>query len=196
MSLATPKHFLRGLRSSFLVEPGELLVGMDGDFHCLPWRGEKASLNQRVCKISLTIPLLETISSLRLTWLPQRHPRATSSVTVKHLSSRTIGDIPLPLPPLGEQIEIVAEIEKQFTRLEAGVAALRRVQANLKRYRAAVLKAACEGRLVPTEAEWKQTVLGEVLVGIEAGRSFKCEERPPKCNEVGVVKVSAVTWGT
>lgn len=46
----------------------------------------------------------------------------------------------------------MAEIEKQFTRLEAGVAALRRVQANLKRYRAAVLKAACEGRLVPTEA--------------------------------------------
>jgi len=47
----------------------------------------------------------------------------------------------------------VAEIEKQFTRLDAGVAALRRVQANLKRYRAAVLKAACEGQLVPTEAE-------------------------------------------
>jgi type I restriction enzyme S subunit len=54
---------------------------------------------------------------------------------------------------LPEQRRIVAEIEKQFTRLEAGVAALRRVQANLKRYRAAVLKAACEGKLVPTEAE-------------------------------------------
>lgn len=58
----------------------------------------------------------------------------------------------LLVPPLPEQRRIVAEIEKQFTRLEAGVAALRRVQANLKRYRAAVLKAACEGRLVPTEA--------------------------------------------
>jgi type I restriction enzyme S subunit len=57
------------------------------------------------------------------------------------------------LPPLAEQKQIVAEIEKQFTRLEAGVSALKRVQANLKRYRAAVLKAACEGRLVPTEAE-------------------------------------------
>jgi len=57
------------------------------------------------------------------------------------------------LPPLGEQRQIVAEIEKQFTRLEAGVAGLRRVHANLKRYRAAVLKAACEGKLVPTEAE-------------------------------------------
>jgi type I restriction enzyme S subunit len=61
--------------------------------------------------------------------------------------------LPIPVPPLPEQRRIVAEIEKQFTRLEAGVAALRRVQANLKRYRAAVLKAACEGRLVLTEAE-------------------------------------------
>ena len=59
----------------------------------------------------------------------------------------------LPLAPLAEQHRIVSEIEKQFTRLDASVAALRRVQANLKRYRASVLKAACEGKLVPTEAE-------------------------------------------
>lgn len=61
--------------------------------------------------------------------------------------------IPLLVPPESVQRQVVAEIEKQFTRLDAGVAALRRVQANLKRYRASVLKAACEGRLVPTEAE-------------------------------------------
>jgi type I restriction enzyme, S subunit len=60
---------------------------------------------------------------------------------------------PLPLAPLSEQQRIVAEIETQFTRLEAGVAALTRAQANLRRYKASVLKAACEGRLVPTEAE-------------------------------------------
>ena len=59
----------------------------------------------------------------------------------------------LLIPPLDEQRRIVAEIEKQFTRLEAGATALRQVQAKLKRYRAAVLKAACEGSLVPTEAE-------------------------------------------
>ncbi len=68
-----------------------------------------------------------------------------------------LGALPIPLPPPDEQQRIVAEIEKQFTRLEAGVAALRRVQANLKRYRAAVLKAACEGRLVPTEAELQKS---------------------------------------
>ena len=64
-----------------------------------------------------------------------------------------LAEYPIPLPPLGEQRRIVAEIEKQFTRLDASVAALKRVQANLKRYRAAVLKTACEGSLVPTEAE-------------------------------------------
>ena len=65
----------------------------------------------------------------------------------------------VPVPSLAEQRRIVGEIEKQFTRLEAGVAALQRVQANLKRYRAAVLKAACEGRLVPTEAELQKSVV-------------------------------------
>jgi type I restriction enzyme S subunit len=101
----------------------------------------------------------------------------------------------IPLPEPDEQRRIVAEIEKQFTRLEAGVAALRRVQANLKRYRAAVLKAACEGRLVPPEKPWNTTDLGKVLTRIKAGKSFRCEERPPNSNEIGVVKVSAVTWG-
>ena len=59
----------------------------------------------------------------------------------------------VPAPPPAEQYKIVAEIEKQFSRLDEAVANLKRVKANLKRYKAAVLKAAVEGRLVPTEAE-------------------------------------------
>ena len=77
----------------------------------------------------------------------------TGAVGLRRVPKSYLEQQPIPLPPLPEQRRIVAEIEKQFTRLEAGVAALRRVQANLKRYRAAVLKAACEGRIVPTEAE-------------------------------------------
>ena len=79
-----------------------------------------------------------------------------SGTTRLKLPQGPMKQIPLLVPPLPEQLRIVAEIEKQFTRLEAGVAALRRVQANLKRYRAAVLKAACEGKLVPTEAELRK----------------------------------------
>jgi type I restriction enzyme S subunit len=64
-----------------------------------------------------------------------------------------IGTYELLVAPRKEQDRIVDEIEKQFTRLDAATTALKRVQDNLKRYRASVLKAACEGRLVSTEAE-------------------------------------------
>jgi type I restriction enzyme S subunit len=53
----------------------------------------------------------------------------------------------VPVAPLNEQERIVAKIEELFSDLDAGVAALERAKANLKRYRAAVLKAAVEGKL-------------------------------------------------
>ncbi|MBN1641969.1 MAG: restriction endonuclease subunit S [Anaerolineae bacterium] len=59
----------------------------------------------------------------------------------------------IPLAPTKEQRRIVDAIEAQFSRLDAAVAALERAKANLERYRASVLQAACEGRLVPTEAD-------------------------------------------
>ena len=75
-----------------------------------------------------------------------------SGTTVKGIRLETLRQLPIPLAPLREQREIVAEIEKQFSRLDEAVANLQRVKANLKRYKASVLKAAVEGRLVETEA--------------------------------------------
>ncbi len=43
--------------------------------------------------------------------------------------------------------------------------------------------------------EWGVLKLGNFIQDIQAGKSFKCEERPPVDNEIGVAKVSAVTWG-
>jgi type I restriction enzyme S subunit len=77
---------------------------------------------------------------------------ATGS-TFSAVSSQQLKEHRVVLAPSYEQPRIVAEIEKQFTRLDAATTALKRVQDNLKRYRASVLKAACDGRLVPTEAE-------------------------------------------
>ena len=59
----------------------------------------------------------------------------------------------MPVPPIEQQRAIVAAIESHFSRLDAATATLERVQRNLERYRASVLKSAVEGRLVPTEAE-------------------------------------------
>lgn len=64
-----------------------------------------------------------------------------------------VDPFPLVVPPTIEQQRIVAAVESFVTRLDDAVATLARVQRNLERYRASVLKAAVEGRLVPTEAE-------------------------------------------
>ncbi len=75
------------------------------------------------------------------------------STAIPGLSRDDYNPIEIALPPLHMQQRIVAEIEKQFSRLDEAVTNLKRVKANLKRYRASVLKAAVEGRLVETEAE-------------------------------------------
>lgn len=58
----------------------------------------------------------------------------------------------LPIPPVPEQARIVEAIESYLSRLDDAVASLRRAQTRLEGYRTSVLKAAVEGRLVPTEA--------------------------------------------
>ena len=54
-----------------------------------------------------------------------------------------------PVAPTAEQDRIVAAIEEEFSRLDAGVTALQRIAQNLKRMRASVLQAAVSGQLVP-----------------------------------------------
>jgi type I restriction enzyme, S subunit len=112
--------------------------------------------------------------------------------TRKRISRGNLATIPLPVPPLPEQRRIVAEIEKQFTRLDAGVAALRRVQANVKHYRAAVLKAACEGRLVSAEAEWEATTLGEVST-VLAGYGFPERLQGHSTGDIAFFKVGDIS---
>lgn len=73
--------------------------------------------------------------------------------SLMRIKPSTIIGYPIPLSPLPEQHHIVTKIEELFTQLDAGVGALTKAKAQLKRYRQSVLKSACEGRLVPTEAE-------------------------------------------
>lgn len=179
--------------------------------------------------------------------------------TVASIDTASLHSYPLSIAPLNEQRRIVAKIEELFSDLDAGIAALKRAKANLKRYRASVLKAAVEGKLTeewrakhpakepasellarilkerrqkwesdqlakfaasgkqppknwrdkyvepqPPETnglpdlpdDWCWATLGQLLHRIEGGKSFECLTRPAEPNEWGVVKVSAMTWGT
>jgi type I restriction enzyme S subunit len=80
--------------------------------------------------------------------------RMDRSTAVPGLSRDDYNATDVFIPELDQQRLIVAEIEKHFSRLDEAVATLKRVKANLKRYKAAVLKGAVEGKL--TEAWRKQ----------------------------------------
>ena len=74
--------------------------------------------------------------------------RAASAGSAQGVINRKqLSEIAVRIAPLPEQSRIVAKIEELFSDLDAGVAALKRAKANLKRYRASVLKAAVEGKL-------------------------------------------------
>ncbi len=69
-----------------------------------------------------------------------------------NVNAQNLATVRIELPPISEQLRIVEAIDSYLTRLDDAIASLERIQTKLKAYRASVLKAAVEGRLVPTEA--------------------------------------------
>jgi type I restriction enzyme S subunit len=103
------------------------------------------------------------------------------STAVPGLSRDDYNVVQVAVAPLDQQKLIVVEIEKQFSRLDEAIENLKRVKANLKRYKAAVLKAAVEGKL--TE-EWRKQNpdvehASELLKRILAERKKKWEAEHP-----------------
>ena len=174
---------------AFIVKAGDLLIGMDGDFNCARWRGPDGLLNQRVCRVILKSDIYHPkLLDYALPGYLKAINDMTSSVTVKHLSSKSIAEIPLPLPPMDQQKRIVAEIEKQFSRLDEAVANLKRVKANLKRYKSAVLKAAVAG----VERAWPESQLADVCQ-IVSGFAFKSVDFC--ASGIPAIKIANVGYG-
>jgi type I restriction enzyme S subunit len=96
---------------------------------------------------------------LKLAWQTpqvrdQVERRARTTAGIYKISQGDLLELALELPPRAVQDALVERVESALSLIDAGVAGLRRAATNLKNYRAAVLKAACEGRLLPTEAEF------------------------------------------
>jgi len=150
----TETFYTGDFSDEYVVSYGDLLIGMDGNFICSEWKGDKSLLNQRVCKI---IPNENFISKRFLLYGINGYLKAiqeaTSSVTVGHLSSKDILRIPFPLPPLKEQQRIIAKLEKLLEKVDQCKARLEKIPIILKRFRQSVLAAACSGELTK---DWRK----------------------------------------
>ena len=82
-----------------------------------------------------------------------------TGTTFKAITGNLLKNFKIPLPPLPEQHRIVNKIEELFTKLDAGVDALKKIKIQLKRYRQAVLKNAFEGKITQ---KWREAHKGEL----------------------------------
>lgn len=164
-------YFSGEYKDDFIVENGDLLVGMDGQFNLIEWKGGKALLNQRVCKI---IPDLNKIDKNFIKYLVPKALKEiedkTSFVTVKHLTVKKIKDIVLP--------KVSLETQKKIAQILDDAAALRdKTKALIKEYDALAQSIFLDmfGDPVRNEKGWEKEKLGNIC-GVGSSRRVFVDE--------------------
>jgi type I restriction enzyme S subunit len=145
----------RVVSDDFIVSAGDVLVSWSATLDVFVWRGPVAVLNQHIFKVVPARSMTDHVfvhwalkNAIEEMWVSEH----THGTTMRHINRGPFLAHSLLLPPSGEQTRIADVLESYLSRLDAAVATLEAAQTKLKAYRASVLKAAVEGRLVPTEA--------------------------------------------
>ena len=137
----------------FVVNDGDLLIGMDGEFNATIWNGGQALLNQRVCRLQNFNGCLKEYVFRMIQRKLKEIEDNTYAVTVKHISAKQIKEIKIPLPPLEIQKSIVSEIDG-YQKIIDGA---RQVVNNYK-------------PTIKIDPDWKMVALGEVST-VTSGQS-------------------------
>jgi type I restriction enzyme S subunit len=193
-------------RGFFGLQPGDLLVCEGGEIgRCAIWAGgsgymafQKALHRVRPREgipAKFFLYLLEYLSKTGVL-----SGFATGS-TIKHLPQEQLRRLPVSLPPSAEQQRIVAALEDHLSRLSAAQRYIDRASNATVTMRTSLRAREIVGRREgvtlggPLNPGWTWGWLGDLLVDIEAGKSFTCEPRRAEYDEWGIIKVSAMTWG-
>ncbi len=128
-------YFNGEYEKTYVISQGDILVGMDGDFNAVKWKGIDSLLNQRICKIKTEENILDKefmYQSLQ-SELNKIH-RKTAATTVKHLSTKDIKKIKIFFPPLEEQkkiADILSTVDKKIAFVEENINATEELKKGL-----------------------------------------------------------------
>jgi type I restriction enzyme S subunit len=126
----------------YIVRHGDLLVGMDGEFHINHWQGEEAYLVQRVCKIVAKNPALQSYISHAVRAPIKHFESILMGATVGHLGAMHLKNITLLIPPvhIQDRLHALSDLHQQMLSLS-------KVTKNLSRTRDALLPRLISGKL-------------------------------------------------
>lgn len=185
ISKALDKEFERSR-----LEGGEVLLSIQGTIGraaIAPYALKGANISRTLAVIAPDDRLDRRLLFYYLQYLALVGGYETGGSTRASLNIGTIRSMVIPLPPAAEQAKVVAAVEQYLSRLDAAEAAVESAQLRVRALYQALLSRA--------QSEGEEVALDDLLVDIEAGKSFKTPGRPAHAAEWGVIKVSAMTWG-
>ena len=118
---STEMNYYGSFNEEYIVNTGDVLVGMDGDFNVAKWKGERALLNQRVCKIVGTNIMLSSYMYYLLSRPLKLINDVCYATTVKHLSTSDIENSLFPVPTIQEQHAIVAYLNEKCNKIDGAI---------------------------------------------------------------------------
>jgi type I restriction enzyme, S subunit len=155
-----------------------------------------ANTNQAVAIIKLKDPAMAPFIARYLSGV-STSASGGRGIGLQNLNLQQVSAIQIPVPPLPEQRQIIGKLNSLLNRSQSAREELGRIPRLVERHKQALLSAAFQGELTHEDAtKWQSVSLGEVITKIESGKNVRCEERPPRPEERGIVKVSSVSWGT
>lgn len=147
-----------------VINNGDILIGMDGDFNVAKWAGGKAALNQRVACVRHENSITQSFLYYLLPFHMKIVNDLTYYTTVKHLSSNDILKTTFALPSEAELKSIVSFLDHETAQIDTLIEKQQTLIQLLKEKRQAVISHAVTKGLNPdapmkdSGVEW----LGEV----------------------------------
>ncbi|WP_298737395.1 restriction endonuclease subunit S [uncultured Psychrobacter sp.] len=193
-----------------VINNGDILIGMDGDFNVAKWAGGKAALNQRVACVRHENSITQSFLYYLLPFHMKIVNDLTYYTTVKHLSSNDILKTTFALPSEAELKSIVSFLDHETAQIDSLIEKQQTLIQLLKEKRQAVISHAVTKGLNPdapmkdSGVEW----LGEVpehwdvmqfrrITSLSQGLQIPQSERihEPSKNNVEYITIKSIHAG-
>ncbi len=125
--------------SEYVVQSGDVLIGMDGDFNVRIWKNRDALLNQRCCRVFDSQQISKRFMAYYLPHYLKVINDLTWSTTVKHLLADDINNIYVSYPGMREQQAIADFLDSQCAKIDSVIADIEKQIETLQKYKKSLI---------------------------------------------------------